>query len=125
MKSEKQGRNDLLQLMVLEGFIAMVWAAGAMGVYNLGLQAADASLATDTIGVVCRDILGNVGGIIALLGVIVLPITSGDTALRALRLTLSESFHLDQSTNGKRLGLAAPVFVLVAAIIVWAKMTLR
>src|SRR5699024_10908961 len=65
---------------------------------------------------------GNVGGIIALIGVIVLPITSGDTALRALRLTLSESLHLDQSTNGKRLGLAAPVFVLVAAIIVWAKM---
>ena len=122
VKSEKQGRMTFYNMMVLEGFIAMVWAAGAMGVYNLGLQAADASLATDTIGVVCRDILGNVGGIIALLGVIVLPITSGDTALRALRLTLSESLHLDQSTNGKRLGLAAPVFVLVAAIIVWAKM---
>ena len=122
VKSEKQGRMTFYNMMVLEGFIAMVWAAGAMGVYNLGLQAADATLATDTIGVVCRDILGNVGGIIALLGVIVLPITSGDTALRALRLTLSESLHLDQSTNGKRLGLAAPVFVLVAAIIVWAKM---
>ena len=83
------------------------------------------TLATGTIGVVCRDILGNVGGVIALLGVIVLPITSGDTALRALRLTLSESFHLDQSTNGKRLSLAVPVFVLVAAIIVWAKFNTR
>ena len=121
MKSERQGRMTFYNMMVLEGFIAMVWAAGAMGVYNLGLQAADASLATGTIGVVCRDILGNVGGVIALLGVIVLPITSGDTALRALRLTLSESFHLDQSTNAKRLSLAVPVFVLVAAIIVWAK----
>ena len=122
VKSEKQGRMTFYNMMVLEGFIAMVWAAGAMGVYNLGLQAADATLATDTIGVVCRDILGNVGGVIALVGVIVLPITSGDTALRALRLTLSESLHLDQSTNGKRLGLAAPVFALVAAIIVWAKL---
>ena len=121
VKSERQGRMTFYNMMVLEGFIAMVWAAGAMGVYNLGLQAADASLATGTIGVVCRDILGNVGGVIALLGVIVLPITSGDTALRALRLTLSESFHLDQSTNAKRLSLAVPVFVLVAAIIVWAK----
>ena len=121
MKSERQGRMTFYNMMVLEGFIAMVWAAGAMGVYNLGLQAADASLATGTIGVVCRDILGNVGGVIALLGVIVLPITSGDTALRALRLTLSESFHLDQSSNAKRLSLAVPVFVLVAAIIVWAK----
>ncbi len=54
--------------------------------YNLGLQEVNASLATGTIGVICKDILGPVGGIIALLGVIVLPITSGDTALRSLRL---------------------------------------
>ena len=121
MKSERQGRTTFYWMMILEGFIAMVWAAGAMGVYNLGLQEANASLATGTIGVVCKDILGPVGGIIALLGVIVLPVTSGDTALRALRLTLSESFKLDQSSNAKRLSLAAPVFVLVAAIIVWAK----
>ena len=121
MKSEKQGRMTFYNMMVLEGFIAMVWAAGAMGAYNLGLQEANANLATATIGVVCRDILGNVGGVVALLGVIVLPITSGDTALRALRLSLSESLHMDQSTNGKRLTLAVPVFILVAAIIVWAK----
>ena len=122
VKSEKQGRMTFYNMMVLEGFIAMVWAAGAMGVYNLGEQAASAGLATATIGVVCKHILGPVGGIIALLGVIVLPVTSGDTALRALRLTLSESLHIDQSTNAKRLSLAAPVFVLVAGIIVWAKL---
>ncbi len=121
MKSERQGRTTFYYMMTLEGFIAMVWAAAAMGVYNLGLQAPDASLATATIGVVCKDILGPVGGIIALLGVIVLPITSGDTALRALRLTLAESFRLDQSSNVKRLLLAVPMFALVAAIIVWAK----
>ena len=72
MKSERQGRNTFYNMMVLEGFIAMVWAAGAMGVYNLGLQEANAQLATSTVGIVCKDILGNVGGIIALLGVIVL-----------------------------------------------------
>ena len=121
MKSERQGRNTFYNMMVLEGFIAMVWAAGAMGVYNLGLQEANAQLATSTVGVVCKDILGNVGGIIALLGVIVLPITSGDTALRALRLTVSDTLHIDQSTNGKRLGLSAIIFLLVAGILVWAK----
>ncbi|WP_040660277.1 carbon starvation CstA family protein [Oscillibacter ruminantium] len=121
VKSEKQGRMTFYNMMVLEGFIAMVWAAGAMGVYNLGLQAADASLATDTIGVVCKHILGNVGGIVALLGVIVLPITSGDTALRALRLTIAESFHLDQSSNAKRLTLSSIIFALVAVILVFAK----
>ena len=62
MKSERQGRMTFYNMMVAEGFIAMAWAAGAMGVYNLGLQEAIASLATGTIGVVCKDILGNVGG---------------------------------------------------------------
>ena len=122
VKSEKQGRMTFYNMMVTEGFIAMVWAAGAMGVYNLGLQTADASLATDTIGVVCKHLLGSVGGIIALLGVIVLPITSGDTALRALRLTIADSFHIDQTSVKKRLGLSAIIFALVAVILVFAKM---
>ena len=121
MKSERQGRTTFYWMMTLEGFIAMVWAAGAMGAYNLGLQAFDGNLATQTIGIVCKDILGNIGGIIATVGVIVLPITSGDTALRALRLTLADTFHMEQKTNGKRMVLAVPVFILVAAIIVWAK----
>ena len=121
MKSERQGRTTFYWMMVLEGFIAMVWAAGAMGVYNLALQEPNASLATGTVGVVCKYLLGHVGGIIALLGVIVLPITSGDTALRALRLSLSETLHIDQSTNGKRIRLALPIFALVIAILVWAK----
>ena len=121
MKSERQGRMTFYNMMVLEGFIAMVWAAGAMGVYNLGLQAADASLATATIGVVCKDILGPVGGIIALVGVIVLPITSGDTALRSLRMAISDAFHLDQKNVRKRLTLAAVIFILVAVILVFAK----
>ena len=122
MKSERQGRMTFYNMMVLEGFIAMVWAAGAMGVYNLGLQAADAGLATATIGVVCKDILGPVGGIIALVGVIVLPITSGDTALRSLRMAVSDALHLDQKNVAKRLSLAAVIFALVAVILVFAKM---
>lgn len=121
--SEKEGRNTFYNMMVLEGFIAMVWAAGAMGVYALGLQEGNPSLATDTIGIISRDLLGSVGGIIALLGVIVLPVTSGDTALRALRLTVADSFHIDQSSGAKRMGLSAVIFALVAVILVFAKMS--
>ena len=121
--SEKEGRNTFYNMMVLEGFIAMVWAAGAMGVYALGLQEGNPSLATDTIGIISRDLLGSVGGIIALLGVIVLPVTSGDTALRALRLTVADSFHIDQSSGAKRIGLSAVIFALVAVILVFAKMS--
>ena len=121
VKNERQGRMTFYNMMILEGFIAMVWAAGAMGVYNLALQEPNAGLATGTVGVVCKYLLGHVGGIIALIGVIVLPITSGDTALRALRLSLSETLHIDQSTNGKRIRLAVPIFALVIAILVFAK----
>lgn len=121
LKSERQGRMTFYNMMILEGFIAMVWAAGAMGVYNLGLQEANASLATGTIGVICKYVLGNVGGIIALVGVIVLPITSGDTALRALRMTIADALHIDQKSITKRLGLAAVIFILVAAILIVAK----
>ncbi len=122
VKSEKNGRTTFYNMMVLEGFIAMVWAAAAMGVYNLGLAATDPAKATSAIGIICKDILGPVGSIIALLGVIVLPITSGDTALRSLRLTISESFRINQSTNAKRLTLSGIIFALVAGILVFAKL---
>ena len=121
VKSEKQGRMTFYNMMILEGFIAMVWAAAAMGIFNLGTQAANAG-ATSTVIAVCKDILGPVGGVIALVGIVVLPITSGDTALRGLRLTVAESLHIDQSTKSKRLGLSAIIFALVAVILVFSKM---
>lgn len=121
MKSEQSGRGTFYNMMIAEGFIAMIWAAAAMGVYNLGLQAADANLSTATVGVVCRDLLGSVGGIVALLGIIILPITSGDTALRGLRLAIADSLHIDQSTVKKRMTLSAVIFAVVAAILVFAK----
>ena len=120
MKSEKQGRMTFYNMMILEGFIAMVWAAAAMGVINLGIVEATGG-ATATVIAVCKDILGPVGGVIALAGVVVLPITSGDTALRGLRLTVADVLHIDQSTNSKRLTLSAIIFALVAVILVYAK----
>jgi len=123
MRSERQGRMTFYNMMVLEGFIAMVWAAAAMGVYNLGLQAADANLYSSTVGIVCRDILGDIGGVVALLGIIILPITSGDTALRGLRLAIAESLHLDQSNGKKRIALSGVIFTLVAVILVFAKLS--
>ncbi len=121
MKSEREGRNTFYNMMILEGFIAMIWAGAAMGIFNNGLQAANAG-ATGTVIAVCKDILGPVGGMIALVGIVVLPITSGDTALRGLRLAIAEAFHIDQSSNSKRLSLSAVIFALVAVILVFAKM---
>jgi carbon starvation protein CstA len=70
---------------------------------------------------VAKDMLGNVGGLIAILGVIVLPITSGDTALRSLRLMVGDFLHIDQKPLRNRLSISSVIFVLVAGILVWAK----
>lgn len=121
LTSEKHGIHVFYSMMILEGFIAMIWAAAAMGVYSLGVQEADPSLATDTVGVICKDLLGNAGGIIALIGVIILPITTGDTALRALRLTIAEAFNINQSSSIKRLCLSAAILTPAVLILVWAK----
>ncbi len=121
MGNEREGRMTFYNMMILEGFIAMVWAAAAMGVMKAGL--ADATTpATTVVGTVANSMLGKVGGLIALIGVIVLPITSGDTALRSLRLILADEFGIDQSRRRKRLALSAAIFAVVAALLVFAKL---
>jgi carbon starvation protein CstA len=65
--------------------------------------------------------LGDIGGIIAIIGVIVLPVTSGDTALRSLRLMISETFHIKQKSVGRRMMLAIPIFALALGVLIWAK----
>ena len=137
--SEREGRTTFYNMMILEGFIAMVWAAGAMAMIGVGADHAGITMklvnggwtyfangspidATSVVGVVCRNMLGPVGGIIAILGVIILPITSGDTALRSMRLIISDTFHLKQDKNIKRILLAIPVFALAYGVLIWAKM---
>lgn len=117
---EKQGRVTFYNMMIAEGFIAMVWAAAAMAIMNKGL--ADGSTApTAMIGIVSRDMLGSIGGMLAIIGVIVLPITTGDTALRGLRLMVAEHMGIDQQSKVNRLKVSLPIFALVAAILIWAK----
>lgn len=117
---ERQGRTTFYNMMIAEGFIAMVWAAAAMAIMNKGL-ADGSTAATAVVGIVSRDALGSIGGILAILGVIVLPITSGDTALRSLRLMIAEALKLDQQPSKNRLKISLPIFVVVAAVLVWAK----
>jgi carbon starvation protein CstA len=125
--SERQGRTTFFNMMVVEGFIAMIWAAAAMGVMSRGIENVGAEFLFKSpaavIGIVARDMLGSVGGMIAIIGVIVLPITSGDTALRSLRLMIASFLKIDQKPVKNRLSISATIFVLVAAILVWAKMS--
>lgn len=121
IKTEKDGRTVFYNMMIAEGIIAMIWAAAAMGVMNLGLAAAETS-PTDVVGIVAKDLLGSVGGIIAIIGIIVLPITSGDTALRSLRLIIAEALKIDQSKKRNRLAISIGIFAVVAVILIFAKL---
>lgn len=120
--NEREGKFTFYDMMILEGLIAMIWSAAAMGVYNTpGLVAPEQVGSPDVIGIVANDLLGKVGGLIAILGVIVLPITSGDTALRSVRLMIGDALHIDQTKKRNRFTLSACIFVPVAAILIFAK----
>jgi len=119
MTNERQGYGTFYNTMIFEGFIAMVWAAAAMGVMNSGLV--DGASPPTIVGIIARDALGSVGGMLAIIGVIVLAVTSGDTALRALRLMIADYFKLDQKPVTNRLKLVVPLALVVMGLLVWAK----
>ncbi len=127
--SEREGKMTFYNMMILEGFIAMIWAAASMGIYakiqNGLIAGTDMSIAgtASVITLVARDLLGSVGGVIAIIGIIVLPITSGDTALRSLRLMVAEYLHYDQSKKANRVRLSGTIFIICAAILVFAKVS--
>ena len=119
VKNEKEGRMTFYNMMLVEGFIAMCWAGGAMILFGRG-TAIDTN-ATLMVGVVSREFLGNIGAIFAIIGVIVLPITSGDTAFRSLRLMVAEQFNISQREAKNRVMLSAALFIPAIIILVIAK----
>ena len=122
VNSEFEGRNTFYMMMILEGFIAMIWAAAAMVVYTNGVAEAGVTGATAVVGLIAQSFLGPIGGAVAVLGVVVLAITSGDTALRSLRLMVADYFHIDQVPTAKRVGLSLAIFIPVGAVLIYSKM---
>ena len=115
MKSEKQGHFVFYGAMVSEGIIALIWAAAGCSLYevtgglNTGLAEALAMGQSKAIYDVCSKTMGGVGIALAMIGVVVCPITSGDTAFRSARLTLADWFKIDQDSYANRLKLCIPV----------------
>ena len=109
LKSEKQGHFVFYGAMVTEGIIALIWAAAGCAIYTgeelLALGGGGSTAVYD----VCSKTMGGIGIALAMLGVIVCPITSGDTAFRSARLVLADWFHLDQKNWKNRLMLCIPV----------------
>lgn len=121
VQHEKEGRGTFYNMMILEGFIAMIWAAAAMGAMNL-YEEANGISAVGMVGFVAKDMLGSIGGMLAIIGVIVLPISTGDTALRSLRLIVADFLHIDQSKKKNRLGLCLVISAIVVAILLFSKL---
>ena len=115
MKSEKQGHFVFYGAMVCEGVIALIWAAAGCALYTItdgkmtGLAEALSAGQSAAIYDVCLKTMGNVGVALAMIGVVVCPITSGDTAFRSARLTLADWFKIDQDSYANRLKLCIPV----------------
>ncbi|TRX53128.1 carbon starvation protein A [Thalassomonas sp. M1454] len=116
--NEENGRFVFYGAMIGEGVIALIWCTLALSFFG-GVEGLNEGMAGNPANVVYEastGLLGAVGGFLAILGVIVLPITSGDTAFRSARLILSEFFNLSQKHFSKRLVLALPLFAIGAVL---------
>lgn len=115
IKNESNGRSVFYGAMIMEGIIALIWATVGLSFYS-GPDAMSAVIASGSPAAVvneaCNTLLGPVGGFLAIVGVVILPISSGDTAFRSTRLILAETFRMDQSKSARRLMIALPLFAI-------------
>ena len=125
IKSEKDGRQVFYGAMVAEGIIALIWAAAAMAFFRVNtfegwdLLNSVGGGNSNTVNEIAKGVLGPVGTVLAIVGVVICPITSGDTALRSCRLIVGETFKLDPKKLKNRLILTIPLFTAVIGISIW------
>ncbi|MCG3419573.1 carbon starvation protein A [Oceanobacillus jordanicus] len=118
-KGEKQGRKIFYGMMIAEGIIAMIWAAAAMSLFDgpVGLNELLANGGTAAVVSEASTLmLGAIGGTLAVLGVIILPITSGDTAFRSARMIIADYIRFPQKKIINRLWIALPLFAISIAL---------
>jgi carbon starvation protein CstA len=115
LPNEKYGRSVFFGSMIAEGIIALIWATLAISFFHTP-ETLNEVLAEGGPGLVVNKVsialLGPFGGVLAIIGVVVLPITSGDTAFRSARLIIADIFKISQKEQGKRLMIAVPLFVV-------------
>ena len=129
VKSERMGRPIFYGAMITEGIVALIWATVSAwffyGEPSPGYELIEAAKngfhtsAPAVVNLVCNDWLGVVGAVLAMLGVVAAPITSGDTAFRSGRLIVAEALKLDQHPIPHRLYICIPMFLLSILLLVW------
>ena len=118
MKSERHGRPVFYGAMITEGIVALIWATVATYFFHEnGMGLSDASVVVFDIS---KDWLGEVGGVLAILGVVAAPITSGDTAFRSARLIVADFLKLEQKSIRRRLYICVPMFITATALLIYS-----
>ena len=121
VKSEFEGKKIFYGMMCAESLIAMIWAAAAMHVYANKLVPDALIGSANVINIIADTFVLPYLAFVVTLAVVILPITSGDTALRALRLALADIFKLKQSTVKNRFKIMIPIVLALVLILYWAK----
>lgn len=128
VKHEKMARPMFYGAMITEGVVALIWATVAMFFFydspNPGYTtiAGGESIINDApsiVNAICNDWLGLFGGILAMLGVVAAPITSGDTALRSARLIVADFLKMEQKSIRRRLYICIPLFAVTMTLLIW------
>lgn len=118
MTSERHGRPIFYGAMITEGIVALIWATVATYFFHeKGMGISDASIVVFDIS---KDWLGTVGGVLAILGVVAAPITSGDTAFRSARLIVADFLGMEQKTMRRRLYICIPMFIVAAGLLLYS-----
>lgn len=112
LKNEKEGRRVFYGSMIAEGVIALIWAAAAMSFYGSTEALAAAGSPAVVVNDISTTMLGAFGGILAVLGVVAAPITSGDTAFRSARLVIADAMKFKQEKLMNRFLIAIPLFAV-------------
>ena len=119
VEKESETRRVFYGSMVAEGIIALIWAAAAMAFFG-GVPQLDVILSAGgpatVVNTISNTLMGPVGGFLAVLGVVVCPITSGDTAFRSARLTIADAMKIDQSNIKNRFMISIPLFIIGVAL---------
>lgn len=118
---EKDGRQIFYGMMCLESLIAMIWAAASMDVYSLNQVPQNLIGTVNVVNIIANKFVPLHLAFLVTLAVIILPITSGDTALRGLRITIADALNLEQKKIINRLAIVIPIVICVLLVLVWAK----
>ena len=119
MKSEREARATFYGMMIAEGVIAMIWAAAALAIYNLAPENLKFA-GPKVLGNIAQHFLGSGLGGVTVAAIIVLAITSGDTALRSSRLSLGEMLKIDQVKLPTRVLTCLPLIAICGLLLWWS-----